>query len=406
MQNSLILPSTPQDESAFAHPPVQQSRNLHRTPAYRNAAVRQEELVYLPWWDFYFKTQEIAAAYLTDSYDHLFYVARGGMSVAHRLAHLLTIPPGGTRMSPLSIQRHTSDAIQSRSVRPKLQQPIAPELVTGKRLLLVEDAIGRGETLLCALTALRKHRPRSIDVVTVGLDHAEFLRWSNRTLRKLLPEIIVCFDYWGWMVFPWETQAADVFQTQQPYSAVPYAQQTPTERRTVWQACGNYSLQNPAYDALWQEDFASVVLPAAHAASTIIEMCPGDAPAWLAGQFSPESTCLPLARESITALYSYPRATIDMLLLRNIVPSQLGIGCWNELAQVVCHALRPGGYFFFDYLDRTRIVKQADVKSALEYFSARLLSQLLRRYGVIPVNYKYPAPTRGSAVALACFKRM
>ena len=370
----------------------------------------QENIFYLPWWDFYFKAQEVAEAYLDPGYDHLFYIARGGMSVVHRLAHILGIPSGGQRMSPLSIQRHASDSIQARSIPPRLLEPIRPELVTGKRVLLVEDTIGQGATLQCALTELQQHHPAAVDIVIAGLDHADFSRWASPDLRETISEMVVCFDYWGWMVLPWEMQAADAFQMAAAASKVPYSQMTALERRRAWQACGGYSANNRHYDARWLQRFIPIIQDMIHPASAIIELCPGATVPWLdtqlGAQFDASIDYLPMARESHLGLFSCPRSSADMIVARNVLPSQMGIHGWQTLLESVKYALKPGGHFIFDYLDRAGIKRRQDVRTTRDYYTPPLLDRLMQRCGFAPTKILYAPPPSASLVNFSCFERV
>lgn len=165
------------------------------------------QTTHLSWQAFDARTRELAAAYLEPSYDAIYYVQRGGLTPAHLLAHQLAVPPGGASMHPLVIRRHEDDSVQSATRAPELAGPIPPA-APGSRLLLVEDTIGAGRTLEVAVRALEAFAPAVLDVFSVGLDHADLAATRHEPgIAAIIERAVIGFDYWGWMIFPWEREA-------------------------------------------------------------------------------------------------------------------------------------------------------------------------------------------------------
>ena len=298
---------------------------------------------HLPWGDFYLRMADLAAAYLAPGYDAIFYVMRGGMTPAHRLAHLLAQPPGGHAMYPLAIRRHEGDEVQSAVIEPEVAAPL-PSLPPGGRLLLVEDTVGEGKTLMVALAALQALRPASVDVVTVGLDHRDWLMKSGRALSDSpLSQAVIGFDYWGWMVFPWENQAVEAFD--RPPSLRPFR---PGE-----------AIVRPL--ELPDEAFAAV------AGAVLGPGGPGP--------------CVVLSEHNFREAASLPASSADWVVVRDLLPSRLELQHWRALAEVVKLLLRPGGRLVFAYLDRTRIQEPRDIVPHAEYYTPQLIERLLTKVG-------------------------
>lgn len=162
----------------------------------------------LDWPSFYDRMRELARAFLIgERFDRLVFIARGGMTPAHRLAHEIGLPSGGDALVPMAIRRHETDGVNAKVRFPVLSGPPLPSFGPDERLLLVEDTVGEGLSLRLALAALAEAGARHVTTVSVGFDHADFTRGGGYAQRPGFESILVGFDYWGWLVFPWENEA-------------------------------------------------------------------------------------------------------------------------------------------------------------------------------------------------------
>lgn len=297
----------------------------------------------LAFSDFSLRLGELAGAYLREDYDRVYFTMRGGMTPAHRLAHLLGCGSGGEGLHPLYIRRHASDAVQAEVVEPVLARPVEP-IAPGAKLLLVEDTIGEGKTVTVAIAALQALRPALIDVVSVGLDHRDWLMKSGVALASSpLRQAIVGFDYWGWMIFPWENQAADA--PEPPATRRPY--------RAGEAAVRPLTLGDDQYEAV-----AGAVL----------------------GPGGP-GACVVLGESNFGSVSGLPEASADWVIVRDMLPSRLALLHWRDLAAAILRVLKPGGRLVFAYLDRTRIERPRDIVPESEYFTPDLQARLLGRVG-------------------------
>lgn len=320
-------------------------------------------LTHLPWSDFARRLADLAQAYLEPPYDHLVYVVRGGMTPAHRLAHVLKMQGEGGSMVPLVIKRHAEDTIQAAAQRPRLEgEPLV--LAPGARVLLVDDTIGAGETLAVAVAAIAPCRPAHLDIVSVGFDHQDWTKKGLDAARDTAAQVIVGFDYWGWMVFPWENQAREA----------PSLLGAPTDWRP-----------GPAAPPAWPKSVSAVlaewdlpgrewrVVTGADADSKRAFSLPGLAKF----AFLPDDKVLELA--------SVPDGSLDLVVLEGLAASRMPLVRFPAWLRVAASALKPGGRLVFDYLDRTRVSRADDLHPG-EYFSPPLVARLLERAGfeVVP----------------------
>lgn len=155
----------------------------------------------ISWPEVLERLDVLADAYLDAPYDALCYVVRGGMAPAHRLAHRLGL--AAEQLHALTITRHAHDGVQAAAHAPRrTASPL--RLPEGAHVLLVEDTIGAGATLREAIAAIAPFRPRRLDVLTVGLDHADLTRAEQAIAAWPIDRLLVGIDYWGWLVLPWE----------------------------------------------------------------------------------------------------------------------------------------------------------------------------------------------------------
>lgn len=285
--------------------------------------------IHLLWEDFYQRTRALAEAYLAPSYDAVYYVMRGGMTPAHVLAHHLALPSGGEGLRPIAIRRHESDAVQAARRKPILAAPLTPA-EPGLRLLLVEDTIGEGRTLEVAVQALERFAPARLDIFSVGCDHQDLAATHDEPgVAALVARAAIGFDYWGWMVFPWERDA-DAAPAPSPARRVA----APAQAEAPW-------------------------------ASAIAEM--------VAARLA-DGASVRLAGEAVAQ-------PVDLVLAPGLIASRSGLGVWVGFAREAARSLKPGGWLVFDACDRRAVRTQADLFAPLERYTPELLAALLTKLG-------------------------
>lgn len=122
------------------------------------------------------------------TYDRIVALARGGVSVAQTIADLLGIK----HISVIQSELYTS--IGEKNDTPIITQPLAAN-VKGEHILLVDDLVDSGETLLFAKNYLHAHGPLSVDCATL----------SYKPATKCMPDF-TGQETKAWIIFPWETR--------------------------------------------------------------------------------------------------------------------------------------------------------------------------------------------------------
>ncbi|MFH1850544.1 MAG: phosphoribosyltransferase family protein [archaeon] len=293
------------------------------------------ERVFLGYEEIHARLIELSDAYLKESYDFLFYVPRGGMVPSSVISHRLGLMAESTVPLKLS-SRHADDCTDSELQVPELMQDISAD-VEGRPTLLVEDTIGHGVTLDVALNALLERKPASVDILSVGLNHKNFLLGEFRARQDVVSDIAVGFDYWGWMVFPWETDAQPL--RQEPPGKKPF--------KMPWQNELNSLQGKPLQIGMG-------------AASQCLDGC----------EYVP---------------YGAAHNPADTYIVTDCIPSQIGLAAWRKMVSGL--QSRPGTRLVFDYLDRREIAAKEDLRpdpagrQGVELYTPGLMRRLMQKAG-------------------------
>jgi len=127
-------------------------------------------------------------------YDVIVGVLRGGMVPAVILSHSLNI----RTIIPISSIRTLDDSVNASKHEPYIyadQKEI--QRLKGKRILLVDDILGSGQTLSEVRHLLQKHHPQLITSVVLVTNLDNLTNSSNKA--------DMCGkEVRGWVIFPWE----------------------------------------------------------------------------------------------------------------------------------------------------------------------------------------------------------
>ncbi len=132
-----------------------------------------------------------------DKIDCIVGVMRAGMIPAVMLSHITGI----RHVSTIAIVRTRSDAIDAAKDAPVCHGILNPEALAGRRVLVVDDIIGKGLTMTMARDALIAAGATPVLATLVvnreNLGHDRFAEVA---------------DHWGcvvrgWVIFPWDREA-------------------------------------------------------------------------------------------------------------------------------------------------------------------------------------------------------
>ncbi len=132
------------------------------------------------------------------SFDAIVGISRSGLIPAVILSHRL----GVRDFSVIDVHRTVTDDVDARKQPVYIGEWLNDRLLKDRRVLLVDDIVGEGETML----AVKRIAGGYASEVTSAA-----LVVNQANLRHRTPDQVV--DYygcllWGWVIFPWEPRQA------------------------------------------------------------------------------------------------------------------------------------------------------------------------------------------------------
>jgi hypothetical protein len=119
-------------------------------------------------------------------------IARGGLIPAVALCHTL----GTRRIGVVEIVRSLSDQLYSAREAAVVTPHAAKSDLAGKSILIVDDIIGDGTTILLARDEIQEGAPKSVTTASLALNLGS----------RFVPDLHI-FTVDDWVIFPWEHPA-------------------------------------------------------------------------------------------------------------------------------------------------------------------------------------------------------
>jgi hypoxanthine phosphoribosyltransferase len=346
----------------------------------KNILYAHENITLLSWSSFYSRIEDVASALIHQKYDHIFFIMRGGMSVAHRLAHILGCESGGFDLSPIYIQRHISDEIHAKTIDPVLKEPLDRTKIISKRILLVDDTVGGGATIQCAMKEIMSHNPSSVDVFSVGLDHSCSSEWVHNGATDILDKIVTCYDYWGWFVFPWERGAI----SEPPKTQFNNIEQSKSmlEREAFLRTV---KINGIAYGKYLKKSFFGSIEFEVNTNLVELSYSSESPTSHFLNNFKPFKGIHNIFGIDLFVESSQEKlASINAVIAIGLFPSLLGCSFWCRALCEINAILIDGGVVVFDYLSRERVISINDVNPSCQFFSSDNIEKLMFSHGFIP----------------------
>lgn len=130
--------------------------------------------------------------------DIIISVVRGGMVPSVILSHLLNV----RNVENIKAKETVSDEINAQKQEIVIEENINLKEIKGKRVLIVDDILGSGQTIRKIKEVTKKWSPKDIKVAICMINEDNWEKSNNGEYKNII-------DYLGekirgWVVFPWE----------------------------------------------------------------------------------------------------------------------------------------------------------------------------------------------------------
>lgn len=130
--------------------------------------------------------------------DIIISVVRGGMVPSVILSHLLNV----RNVENIKAKETVSDEIDAQKQEIVIEENINLKEIKGKRVLIVDDILGSGQTIRKIKEVTKKWSPKDIKVAICMINEDNWEKSNNGEYKNII-------DYLGekirgWVVFPWE----------------------------------------------------------------------------------------------------------------------------------------------------------------------------------------------------------
>ena len=151
------------------------------------------------WQDISDLCQNISRKIEADSFhpDIIATPQRGGFVPTAILSHLLRC----REVIVVDIKRTLSDDIHAAKTPPTLTGDIDAKMLKNKKVLVIDDIVGSGETLNFLLNLLGEYHPETIKSAILVQNDENFEK--SELVNSLIPDYLGK-NVRGWVIFPWE----------------------------------------------------------------------------------------------------------------------------------------------------------------------------------------------------------
>lgn len=136
---------------------------------------------------------------VTNKPDYIVTIQRGGLIPAVILSHKINVRD----IIVIDAKTTIDDEINSCKVTPILKENVNLSLLVDKKIVIIDDILGSGETLNLVINSIKKYNPRKVKTFVCYLNKVNF---NNSQFKQgsLLNEIQIGKTVDRWVMFPWE----------------------------------------------------------------------------------------------------------------------------------------------------------------------------------------------------------
>jgi hypoxanthine phosphoribosyltransferase len=169
-------------------------------PAIDTSGATDRPGVVLDWQALAGLADRLATAVATDgSPDVVVGLLRGGMVPAVLLAHALRLRD----VRAIDVTHTASESVNAaKTLRPTVRNPRSLGNLRGLDVLVVDDVVGKGDTIAMATDLVRSARASRVRAAVCAVNELNWFATRDRDPSEVLNYIAVRCR--GWVIFPWE----------------------------------------------------------------------------------------------------------------------------------------------------------------------------------------------------------
>ena len=132
--------------------------------------------------------------------DIILSVVRGGMIPSVLLSHKLEV----REVENIIVEETEDDSINARKHLPIIQNSNNLSSINNKKILIVDDILGSGQTIKILKKEIYKFKPKEIKTVVCFVNRINWNKSNDENYYNLID--YVGEELKGWVIFPWENK--------------------------------------------------------------------------------------------------------------------------------------------------------------------------------------------------------
>ena len=132
--------------------------------------------------------------------DIIISIVRGGMIPSVILSHKLNVRD----IENVVVKETIDDSINAQKLMPQIQENKNLYRIRDKKVLIVDDIMGSGETIRKLKQEIQKYNPQEIKTAIYFVNKTNWKKANNTQYSELIEYIGKELE--GWVIFPWENK--------------------------------------------------------------------------------------------------------------------------------------------------------------------------------------------------------
>lgn len=162
----------------------------------------EENINIIEWKKIDEISTKIAKEIVKENYnpDIIISIVRGGMIPSVILSHKLNV----RNIENIVIKETVDDSINAQKITPQIQENKNLERIKNKKVLIVDDIVGSGESIRKLKQEIQKYNPGETKTAIYFVNKINWEKANSTQYSELIEYIGEELE--GWVIFPWENK--------------------------------------------------------------------------------------------------------------------------------------------------------------------------------------------------------